>query len=89
MTLALAFENHPECGLFPADPTHVPSTTNVNRIINGRVVNIHRPWAANIYTTGEKGVNCTGAVLSEKHIITAAHCFCDSRVVCKLANVDQ
>ena len=46
---------------------------NVNRIVGGMQASPHRfPWQALVQD--EQGRICGGSVISNRHIITAAHC---------------
>lgn len=66
----------------PGYPSNLPAgcgITNVStsRIVGGRVAEVGAwPWMAAIYvkTGSEDKVSCGGALVSERHVVTAAHC---------------
>ena len=66
-----------------------------SRIIGGSAVIANSiPWQVGIYRKGEEKIGCGGTLLSDKHVLSAAHCFVEpglkaSDIVVVVAEHDQ
>ncbi len=79
LSAAAAAPDVPMCGRSASSSSLLRRTQNLNRIINGRRSRQHIPWMVKIVVNG---ASCGGALLSARHVVTAAHCFCDLVVQC-------
>ncbi|XP_077532354.1 chymotrypsinogen B-like [Haemaphysalis longicornis] len=71
---ALATQNE-KCGR----PAVQPMLESGDRIFGGQVAIPHSwPWMAGLYD-GKGADFCGGALISDQHVLTAAHCFCPER----------
>ncbi|XP_064471947.1 venom protease-like [Ornithodoros turicata] len=66
----------------PGYPSNLPagcglSNVSISKVVGGKVADPGSwPWMAAIYlkTDGDHKVSCGGALVSERHVVTAAHC---------------
>ncbi len=66
-------QSAPACGRIPV------VRTSTYRIINGRRARAPIPWMVKVWVGR---ASCGGALVSERHVVTAAHCFCDLLLPC-------
>lgn len=65
-----------ECGLAPKDIYSQKSGNRTTRIIRGNAAKLgYFPWQVSIRTTKGSLFGCGGTLISEKWVLTAAHCF--------------